>query len=121
MIENSYEKNIINKIDLIKKRSYDHLNQMEENFNELKDAFYELTKKYEFQKMNEGNMNIEEKNNDLYLNPLNEIINQLISEEHNNNINFINNSLNKYNSNTCIPNIVEQTKIKKILIMLKMI
>ena len=43
------------------------------------------------------------------------MINQIISEEHNNNINYINNIFNKYNSNNCISSIPEQTNIKKMV------
>ena len=54
----------------------------------------------------------EEKNLD---SNLNEMINQIISEEHNNSINYINNIFNKYNTSNCISSIPEQINIKKIV------
>ena len=111
MEDNSNENFMLKRIDYINNKSLTHLNKIENNFNELKDAFYELTKQYEIKKINEEKQNKEEKKLDL--SPLNEFLNQIISEERNNNINFINNSLNKYNYKNCIPSINEKDSIKK--------
>ena len=43
------------------------------------------------------------------------MINQIISEEHNNSINYINNIFNKYNKNNCISSISDQANIKKMV------
>ena len=97
MKEISSDDYFFKRLNYINNKSINHLNLIEENFNELKDAFYELTRQYEINKANEGKTYL--KKEDINLNTLNEKLNQLISEEHNNNINFINNILNKYNSN----------------------
>ena len=114
MEKNSPEEKIIKRLDYITNKSTNHLNRIETNFNELKDAFYELSKQYELNKINTEN----EKGNtisnkmNIDLNPLNEIINQLISQEQKNNLNYIDSYLNKYNSKTCIPSISDQLNIK---------
>ena len=113
MKENFSENYMIKRLEYINNKSLKHLNKIENNFNELKDAFYELTKLYDINKMNEQNSIIKEKNFDYE--PLNKIVNQLMSEEHNNNINFIDSCLSKYNSNNCIPSVNEQMNTKNII------
>ena len=111
MEENYPEKYIIKRLDFINNKSLNHLNKIENNFNELKDAFYELTKQYD---QNKINIQKEKENKiNLDINPLYEMINQLLSQEHKNNINYIDSYFNKYNSNTCIPSLNEQINIKK--------
>ena len=113
MKEISSDDYIFKRLNYINNKSLNHLNKIEENFNELKDAFYELTRQYEINKSNEEKGKI--KQEDINFNPLNEKLNQLIVKEHNNNINFINNVLDKYNSSNCIPSIIEQSNIKKMI------
>ena len=118
MEDASREEYIMKRIDYINNKSINHLNKIENNFNELKDAFYELTKEYNLNKISaqenndKDNASLKSKNINIDLNPLNEIINQLISEEYKNNINYIDSYLNKYNSNTCISSINDQLNIK---------
>ena len=118
MERTSPEEYIIKKIDYINNKSINHLNKIENNFKELKDAFYELTKEYDLNKIStqeendKDNATLKNKNINKDLNSINEIISQLISEEYKNNINYIDNYLNKFNSNTCIPSINEQLNIK---------
>ena len=106
MLDNFSENYMIKKLDQIQNKGLNDLNKIEKNYDELKDVFYELTKQYEIKKMEE------EKNLD---SNLNEMINQIISEEHNNSINYINNIFNKYNKNNCISSISEQANIKKMV------
>ena len=106
MLDNFSENYLIKKLEQIQNKGLNDLNKIEKKYDELKDVFYELTKQYEIKKMNE------EKNLDLNLN---EMINQIISEEHNNSINYINNIFNKYNTSNCISSIPEQINIKKIV------
>ena len=113
MKEISSDDYIFKRLNYINNKSLNHLNKIEENFNELKDAFYELTRQYEINKSNEEKGKI--KKEDYNFNPLNEKLNQLIVKEHNNNLNFINNILDKYNSSYCIPSIIEQSNIKKMI------
>ena len=113
MKEISSDDYIFKRLNYINNKSLNHLNKIEENFNELKDAFYELTRQYEINKSNEEKGKI--KQEDINFNPLNEKLNQLIVKEHNNNLNFINNVLDKYNSSNCIPSIIEQSNIKKMI------
>ena len=108
MKENNRENELIERIDNINDKYLTITNEMNDNFNNLKDAFYELTNKYELNKMKEKK---NEKKIDLKT--LNDLTKQLISEEHKNNINYINSFLSKYNSNMCIPSISDQDKIKK--------
>ena len=44
MRENSSDYYMIKRLESINNKSMNHLNKTESNFNELKDAFYELTK-----------------------------------------------------------------------------
>ena len=106
MLDSFSENYMIKKLDQIQNKGLNDLNKIEKNYDELKDIFYELTKQYEIKKMEE------EKNLD---SNLNEMINQIISEEHNNSINYINNIFNKYNKNNCISSISDQTNIKKMV------
>ena len=106
MLDNFSENYLIKKLEQIQNKGLNDLNKIEKKYDELKDVFYELTKQYEIKKMNE------EKNLD---SNLNEMINQIISEEHNNSINYINNIFNKYNTSNCISSIPEQINIKKIV------
>ena len=106
MLDNFSENYMIKKLDQIQNKGLNDLNKIEKNYDELKDVFYELTKQYEIKKMEEG------KNLD---SNLNEMINQIISEEHNNSINYINNIFNKYNKNNCISSISDQANIKKMV------
>ena len=106
MLDNFSENYMIKKLDQIQNKGLNDLNKIEKNYDELKDVFYELTKQYEIKKMEE------EKNLD---SNLNEMINQIISEEHNNSINYINNIFNKYNKNNCISSISDQANIKKMV------
>ena len=106
MLDNFSENYMIKKLDQIQNKGLNDLNKIEKNYDDLKDVFYELTKQYEIKKMEE------EKNLD---SNLNEMINQIISEEHNNSINYINNIFNKYNKNNCISSISDQANIKKMV------
>jgi hypothetical protein len=106
MSDNFSENYMIKRLEQIQNKGLYELNKIEKNYDELKDVFYELTKQYEIKKMEE------EKNLD---SNLNEMINQIISEEHNNSINYINNIFNKYNKNNCISSISDQANIKKMV------
>ena len=76
MKEISSDDYIFKRLNYINNKSLNHLNKIEENFNELKDAFYELTRQYEINKSNEEKGKI--KQEDINFNPLNEKLNQLI-------------------------------------------
>ena len=91
------------KLDLINDKFQKKLNKIENNFNTLKDTFLELSNQYEENKVNiKTNNNINDTGGDDIGNntysELNEMLTQLLSEERNNNINYINSCLNKYNN-----------------------
>ena len=103
------------RLDLINDKCLKKISKIEKNFNELKDTFYELTKQNENNKKiidnNDTNKNYDDDNN---INAqLSSLLTQLLSEERNNNINYINSCLNKYNLNQSILNYNEQNSMKE--------
>ena len=93
------------KLDFINDKCQKKLNKIENNFNILKNTFLELSSQYENKMQIENNTNIiinidsHNDNDNNYLSQLTEMVNELLSEERNNNINYINSCLNKYNMN----------------------
>ena len=101
------------RLNYIHSKSMQRLNILENNINELKDAFHQLTKEYEAKKIiQEQEL---QKLPKIDINPLTEIIVQLIAEEREANINNINEALKKYNSVDCIDSYKEQTAMKEII------
>ena len=102
------------RLDLINDKCLKKISKIEKNFNELKDTFYELTKQNENNKKiidnNDTNKNSDDNNINAQLSSL---LTQLLSEERNNNINYINSCLNKYNLNQSILNYNEQNSMKE--------
>ena len=68
------------RLDFINDKNLNKLNEIESNFNKLKDNFYELSKQYE------NNDNKNEENNDDIISQLNSKMTELLSEERENNI-----------------------------------
>ena len=110
MDDNASADYLIKRLDFINEQSLNKLNQIENNFNNLKESFYELTKQYE-NKNNDKN-NIEENNSNIS-SQLNSMITQLLSDERNNNINYINSCINNHNINQSLLNYHEQNSIKE--------
>jgi hypothetical protein len=106
------------KLENINDKYLNKLNNIETNFNNLKDEFYKITKEYEDKKFEKNNINnnpnnINEKSEDSE--ELNSMIKHLLEEERNNNINYINSCLNKYNISQNIINNNEIENIKYIV------
>ena len=104
------------RLDFINDKCLNKLNEIENNFNNLKDTFSELSRQYE-EKNNENNENNNNNknssdDNEIFL-QLNSMITQLLSEERNNNINYINSYLSEYNIKKSILDYNEQNNIKK--------
>ena len=107
------------RLDFINDKCLTKLNKIENNFNNLKDTFYELTKQFDNKTMILGNNNDYENNNEEdndISSQLNEMITQLLSEERNNNINYINSCLNTHNINQSILQYNEQNSIKEYIV-----
>ena len=102
------------RLDFINDDCLNKLNEMENNFNNLKDTFYELTKQYENKKTFPNNNNFKDlnKEEESIIYQINEMITHLLSEERNNNINYINSCLNKYNMNKSLLEYNEQNSNK---------
>ena len=101
------------RLDFINDDCLNKLNEMENNFNNLKDTFYELTKQYENKKTFPDNNNFKDLNKEeSIIYQINEMITHLLSEERNNNINYINSCLNKYNMNKSLLEYNEQNSNK---------
>ena len=102
------------RLDFINDDCLNKLNEMENNFNNLKDTFYELTKQYENKKTFPVNNNFKDlnKEEESIIYQINEMITHLLSEERNNNINYINSCLNKYNMNKSLLEYNEQNSNK---------
>ena len=96
------------KLDFINDKCQKKLNKIDNNFNILKNTFLELSSQYENKIQIENNnniiINIDSNNDNNYLSQLTEMVNELLSEERNNNINYINSCLNKYNMNQFLSN-----------------
>ena len=99
------------RLDFINDKCLNKLKKTENDFNNLKQNFYELTKQYENKNNDNKEIKIEE-NND-FSSQLNTMVTQLLSDERNNNINYINSCLNKYNLNQSILNYNEQNSMKE--------
>ena len=95
------------RLDFINDKNLNKLNEIESNFNKLKDNFYELSKQYE------NNDNKKEENNDDIISQLNSKMAELLSEERENNINYINSYISEYNIKKSILDYNEQNNIKK--------
>ena len=80
-------------------------------FNNLKQNFYELTKQCENKNSDNTELNPEENIN--FPSKLNSMITQLLSDERNNNINYINSCLNNHNINQSLIKHNEQNNINK--------
>ena len=102
------------RLDFINDDCLNKSNEMENNFNNLKDTFYELTKQYENKKTFPVNNNFKDlnKEEESIIYQINEMITHLLSEERNNNINYINSCLNKYNMNKSLLEYNEQNSNK---------
>ena len=102
------------RLDFINDDCLNKLTEMENNFNNLKDTFYELTKQYENKKTFPVNNNFKDlnKEEESIIYQINEMITHLLSEERNNNINYINSCLNKYNMNKSLLEYNEQNSNK---------
>ena len=103
------------KLDFINDKYQKKLNKIDTNFNNLKNVFLELSSQYENKMQIEINDNIQtnsdDNNDNNYFSQLSEMLNDLLSEERNNNINYINSCLNKYNMNQFLLN--EQSNMKE--------
>ena len=103
------------KLDFINDKYQKKLNKIDTNFNNLKNIFLELSSQYENKMQIENNDNIQtnsdDNNDNNYFSQLSEMLNDLLSEERNNNINYINSCLNKYNMNQSLLN--EQSNMKE--------
>ena len=99
------------RLDFINDKCLNKLKQIENNFNNLKDNFYELTKQCENKISDNTELNPEENNN--FPSKLNTMITQLLSDERNNNINYINSCLNNHNINQSLIKHNEQNNINK--------
>ena len=98
------------RLDFINDKCLNKLKQIENNFNNLKDNFYELTKQCE--NKNSDNTELNPENNN-FPSKLNTMITQLLSDERNNNINYINSCLNNHNINKSLIKHNEQNNINK--------
>ena len=96
------------KLDFINDKYQKKINKIDNNFNNLKNTFLELSSQYENKIQFENNDNIQtnsdDNNDNNYISQLSEMLNDLLSEERNNNINYINSCLNKYNMNLSLLN-----------------
>ena len=103
------------KLDFINDKYQKKINKIDNNFNNLKNTFLELSSQYENKIQFENNDNIQtnsdDNNDNNYISQLSEMLNDLLSEERNNNINYINSCLNKYNMNQSLLN--EQSNMKE--------
>ena len=103
------------KLDFINDKYQKKLNKIDNNFNNLKNTFLELSSQYEnkiqFENKDNIQTNSDDNNDNNYLSQLSEMLNDLLSEERNNNINYINSCLNKYNMNPSLLN--GQSNIKE--------
>ena len=99
------------RLDFINDKCLNKLKQIENNFNNLKDNFYELTKQCENKNSDNTELNPEENIN--FPSKLNSMITQLLSDERNNNINYINSCLNNHNINQSLIKHNEQNNINK--------
>ena len=95
------------RLDFINDKNLNKLNEIESNFNKLKDNFYELSKQYE------NNDNKNEENNDDIISQLNSKMTKLLSEERENNINYINSYISEYNIKKSLIDYNEQNDNKK--------
>ena len=95
------------RLDFINDKNLNKLNEIESNFNKLKDNFYELSKQYE------NNDNKNEENNDDIISQLNSKMTELLSEERENNINYINSYISEYNIKKSLIDYKEQNDNKK--------
>ena len=95
------------RLDFINDKNLNKLNEIESNFNKLKDNFYELSKQYE------NNDNKNEENNDDIISQLNSKMTELLSEERENNINYINSYISEYNIKKSLIDYNEQNDNKK--------
>ena len=93
------------RLDFINDKNLNKLNEIESNFNKLKDNFYELSKQYE------NNDNKNEENNDDIISQLNSKMTKLLSEERENNINYINSYISEYNIKKSLIDYNEQNDI----------
>ena len=95
------------RLDFINDKNLNKLNEIDSNFNKLKDNFYELSKQYE------NNDNKNEENNDDIISQLNSKMTELLSEERENNINYINSYISEYNIKKSLIYYNEQNDNKK--------
>jgi len=95
------------RLDFINDKNLNKLNEIESNFNKLKDNFYELSKQYE------NNDKRNEENNDDIISQLNSKMTELLSEERENNINYINSYISEYNIKKSLIDYNEQNDNKK--------
>ena len=99
------------RLDFINDKCLNKLKKTENDFNNLKQNFYELTKQYE--NKNNDNKEIKTEENNNFSSQLNTMITQLLSDERNNNINYINSCLNNHNINQSLLKYNEQNNINK--------
>ena len=95
------------RLDFINDKNLNKLNEIDSNFNKLKDNFYELSKQYE------NNDKRNEENNDDIISQLNSKMTELLSEERENNINYINSYISEYNIKKSLIDYNEQNDNKK--------
>ena len=95
------------RLDFINDKNLNKLNEIESNFNKLKDNFYELSKQYE------NNDKRNEEDNDDIISQLNSKMTELLSEERENNINYINSYISEYNIKKSLIDYNEQNDNKK--------
>ena len=111
MDQNQY---INKRLSYIHNKSMQRLSILDNNINELKDAFHQLTKEYDAKKLiQEQEL---QKIPKIDLNPLTDVIIQLVAEDRETNINNINEAFKKYNSIDCIESYKEQITMKEILV-----
>ena len=99
------------RLDFINDKCLNKLKKTENDFNNLKQNFYELTKQYE--NKNNDNKEIKAEENNDFSSQLNTMVTQLLSDERNNNINYINSCLNNHNINQSLLKYNEQNNINK--------
>ena len=95
------------RLDFINDKNLNKLNEIDSNFNKLKDNFYELSKQYE-----NNDIKNEEDNDDI-ISQLNSKMTELLSEERENNINYINSYISEYNIKKSLIDYNEQNDNKK--------
>ena len=95
------------RLDFINDKNLNKLNEIDSNFNKLKDNFYELSKQYE------NNDKRNEEDNDDIISQLNSKMTELLSEERENNINYINSYISEYNIKKSLIDYNEQNDNKK--------